>query len=93
MGAAAVAVGLDWRVGLAAAGGGTVGMLVDSLLGATLQAHYRCEQCGAGAETPAHACGGTGRLIGGVSWIGNYAVNLLASGVGGAVAVSLGALV
>lgn len=92
MGLAAAAAGLDRAVAIAAAVGGTVGMLGDSLLGATVQAMYRCERCGEVGETPAHACGGTGRRVRGAPWIDNDVVNMIASGLGGAVAVGIAAV-
>lgn len=57
-------------------GMGVGGMFLDSLLGATLQARFRCHTCGATHEkrrccnTPAHP-------IRGIPWIDNNAVNLL----------------
>ncbi|MBI1722441.1 MAG: DUF92 domain-containing protein [Gemmatimonadetes bacterium] len=66
--------------------GGVAGGLADSVLGATLQARYRCAACGALGERPSHGCGGTGVLEGGMRWITNDTVNLLATAVGAAVA-------
>lgn len=73
--------------GLAAAVGGIAGLLGDSLLGATLQAAYRCPDCGARIETPLHGCPGAGRLEPGrLRWLDNDGVNLAASACGGLLA-------
>jgi len=68
------------------AGAGIVGMLTDSLLGATLQGSYTCPVCNAVTEQgdPCHA---PVRLTGGVPWLDNDAVNLAGSSVGAVVAV------
>ena len=70
------------------AAGGIAGGVADSLLGATLQARYRCAACGAPGEQPMHWCGGTGILVRGMRWITNDTVNLLATAVGAAVAAA-----
>ncbi len=56
--------------------GGVAGGIVDSLLGATVQALYRCERCNALCETPQH-CRTDAVLIHGVEIIDNDAVNAL----------------
>jgi len=72
-----------WWVALAGLVAGFVGSLADSMLGATVQAQYR-DATGAITER----AGGT--LVRGASWMTNDIVNLLASLVGGAVAVGIG---
>jgi uncharacterized protein (TIGR00297 family) len=62
--------------------GGVVGMLVDSLAGATVQAKYRCPACGIMGERPRDACGVQTVREQGVWWADNDVVNLLATFVG-----------
>jgi uncharacterized protein (TIGR00297 family) len=69
--------------------GGLVGSLFDSLLGATVQGIYYCDQCAKEAESPIHHCGQHTRLLRGWAWLNNDVVNFLASLVGGLVAASL----
>ncbi|CAA9568188.1 MAG: hypothetical protein AVDCRST_MAG88-2086 [uncultured Thermomicrobiales bacterium] len=64
---------------------GLVGAFVDSLLGATVQARYRCPACGVPTERTRHRCGTPAVLIGGWRAIDNDAVNFLSSLCGAAV--------
>ncbi len=68
---------------------GTVGMLCDSVLGATVQERYHCDACDTFSETPRHGCGTPARRERGHAWIGNDAVNALATGCGAALALVL----
>lgn len=72
---------LPW---LLVAGVGFAGMLTDSVLGATLQARFRCPACDAASERPRHRCGTPTVLTGGLRWLGNDAVNALATAAAGA---------
>lgn len=74
---------------LLAVGGGTVGSLFDSLLGATLQGTYYCDRCDKQTETAIHRCGQAALPLRGWSWLNNDVVNFLASMVGGLVAALL----
>lgn len=73
-------------VGWLVAAAGAAGMLADSLLGASLQAQFRCPTCGARWETARATCHTPVRHVGGVRWLDNDAVNLAATlvGAGGA---------
>jgi uncharacterized protein (TIGR00297 family) len=65
--------------------GGTAGMLADSLLGATVQASYRCPRCDKPTESRVHRCGTTAELVRGLPWVNNDFVNVAATLVGGTV--------
>jgi uncharacterized protein (TIGR00297 family) len=69
--------------------GGLVGSLFDSLLGATLQGIYYCDQCVKETESPVHHCGLPAQPLRGWGWLNNDVVNFLASVVGGLAAASL----
>jgi uncharacterized protein (TIGR00297 family) len=74
---ALTALALGWGPWAAAGAlvGGVVGSTADSVLGATLQARRWCDRCERGTERDVHGCGEPARLVGGVSWLGNDAVN------------------
>lgn len=67
------------------AGAGVAGMLVDSLLGATLQGKYECPACDARFERGGTVCHEPVRLTRGWRWLDNDAVNLAGALVGAAV--------
>jgi uncharacterized protein (TIGR00297 family) len=64
--------------------GGAAGMLVDSILGATVQGIYLCEACEVETEQPIHRCGRGAALTRGKRWVTNDLVNLAGAGVGAA---------
>lgn len=70
---------------LAATLGGLIGDLVDSLLGATAQAVYYCEQCEQQTESYIHTCGQQARRVRGVPWLTNEAVDLVSGLIGAAI--------
>lgn len=76
-------------VGAAVATAGFAGMAADSLLGAALQARFRCAACGAEHERRDSSCHMPLMPARGVSWLDNDAVNLCATLVGAGVAGAL----
>ncbi|MCB8984820.1 MAG: DUF92 domain-containing protein [Ardenticatenaceae bacterium] len=78
-----------WQLMLVGAFSGLAGSLFDSLLGATVQQIYYCDQCQKDTERKVHRCGQETRPIRGYAWLNNDVVNLLASVVGGLTAVAL----
>ena len=73
---------------------GLLGSLVDSFLGATMQAIYYCDACGKETERhPTHRCGAPTRRLRGWVWLDNDLVNFIASVAGAAGAVILWGLV
>ncbi len=69
---------------------GVLGMLADSVLGATLQGKYECPACDARFERGNNVCHEPVRLTRGLRWLDNDGVNLAATLVGATVA-ALGA--
>ena len=64
------------RLLVAGVAGGLGGALVDSLLGATVQAVYWCPVCGKETERRVHACGTATLPRRGRAWVDNEVVNL-----------------
>ena len=75
---------------LAATAGGLAGSLFDSLLGASVQAIYWCDACGKETERRIHRCGQETRQLRGRHWLGNDAVNFIASAAGALAAATIG---
>ena len=69
---------------------GVAGALVDSILGASLQALRWCPQCRRATEREPHICGANTAPLRGLGWFGNDAVNTAATLVGASVAFALG---
>jgi len=80
----------DWVVIPIAAISGLAGATFDSLLGATVQAIYRCDRCDVETERLVHRCGQPTRLIRGWHWLNNDWVNFLAAGMGAIAAALMG---
>jgi uncharacterized membrane protein len=68
---------------------GLAGSLVDSFLGATVQAIYECEGCGRETERhPAHTCGARTGFKRGWRWLDNDGVNFISSVAGAGIAAA-----
>lgn len=74
---------------LSALVGGIAGSFTDSLLGATIQAMYKCKSCNHLTEKSVH-CGHPTELVKGWRWMTNDLVNGISSMVGGIVALIIG---
>ena len=78
------------RLGLITFLCGAGGMLLDSLLGAALQGRFVCPRCERPAERRIHDCGSRTKPVGGLAWLGNDGVNLLATTAAALAALLLG---
>ncbi|MBC5800130.1 MAG: DUF92 domain-containing protein [Candidatus Eremiobacteraeota bacterium] len=87
--AAVAMLTLDHRIFVAVTIAGMAGALVDSLLGASLQALRWCPYCSCATEREPHACGANTRPLRGIAWLGNDGVNFAATLTGAAVAYLL----
>ncbi|MBU2609503.1 MAG: DUF92 domain-containing protein [Chloroflexi bacterium] len=69
---------------------GITGALFDSILGASIQAIYRCPQCDKETERhPVHTCGAQTTQVRGWKWLNNDMVNLACATMGAGVIVAL----
>ena len=64
---------------IAAVAGGLGGSMLDSLLGATLQASYWCPRCDKATESRIHRCGVRSNQVRGITVINNDVVNFAAT--------------
>lgn len=65
------------------------GSLIDSLLGATVQAMYYCPNCQQETEKHVHSCGTSTTYLRGVRWMDNDVVNFLATLSGSIIAIGI----
>ncbi|UVI31916.1 DUF92 domain-containing protein [Paenibacillus spongiae] len=73
----------------AAAVAGTAGAFIDSVLGAAVQAMFRCRICGCETERT-HHCGEKAEPLRGLAWMSNDAVNMLSSAAAGLLGWGIG---
>jgi uncharacterized membrane protein len=92
MAATMLLIGWPRAVAGAAFLAGMLGMVVDSVLGATLQARRFCPDCRTETEQPVHHCGRPTQVIRGARWVDNDLVNMLAT-LSGAVLAAITFLV
>jgi uncharacterized protein (TIGR00297 family) len=83
------ATGAELNVARAIAVGGVAGAVIDSILGATVQARRWCEACERETERLVHDCGAPTRASRGLVWLDNDVVNLVSSALGGLIAAVL----
>jgi uncharacterized membrane protein len=89
---AAFVAGLAAFVGLGRAAfpfvvlGGVAGAAADSIVGAAIQRRSWCDACGRATEMRVHDCGAATRHTGGLAWLENDGVNLIATVTGAVVA-------
>jgi uncharacterized protein (TIGR00297 family) len=83
----------DLRWGLAVVAGGVFGLVLDSLLGATLQVRYYCLQCQKPTEQRHHRGSHRTEYRGGLNWLNNDWVNFISSLSGALVVLVLTQLI
>ena len=88
---AARAMGLTDSPGAVVAGG-IAGAAIDSFAGALIQERRWCPACDLATERGIHDCGTATTRAGGLAWLDNDGVNLLATIAGAAVAAALSRL-
>ena len=72
-----------------ALGSGLAGSLIDSYLGATVQAMYYCPHCQKETERRVHSCGTKTQALRGIAWCNNDVVNFVATLCGAIFAILL----
>jgi uncharacterized protein (TIGR00297 family) len=84
-------VGLRWpsNIAVAVVVGGMTGAIVDSVLGATVQARRWCDACERETERMVHDCGVATGPLRGIEWMDNDVVNFVSCAAGGLLAALL----
>jgi uncharacterized protein (TIGR00297 family) len=82
----ACAMGVASRTGVAIAVGGFGGAIIDSILGASVQARRWCPVCQRVTERVVHDCGTRTVARSGIAWLNNDGVNLVSGILGGLMA-------
>ena len=82
---------LGWtpKLAMAIALGGIAGAVVDSIVGATVQARRWCDACEQETERLTHDCGADTRRLRGLAWLDNDVVNFLSNAAGGVLSALL----
>ena len=68
---------------------GFFGMVADSTLGALLQGRFHCPACDVASEWRVHRCGAATIREGGMAWLNNDGVNLVATALAGCAALGV----
>jgi uncharacterized membrane protein len=68
---------------------GFFGMVADSTLGALLQGRFHCPACDVASEWRVHRCGVATIREGGMAWLNNDGVNLVATALAGCAALGV----
>jgi len=76
-------IDMSWNAVILIAVAGLLGAFVDSFLGATIQAQYKCPTCGKQTEKTSHCGNETIPLVTGNKWINNDVVNFINTAAGG----------
>ena len=79
VGGVAVLAGLDKSAFPFILAGGIAGAAADSVVGASIQRRSWCDACGRKTEMRIHDCGAATRHVGGLAWLENDGVNLIAT--------------
>ena len=72
--------------------GGIAGAATDSIVGASIQRRSWCDACGRATEMRIHNCGAPTRHTGGLAWLENDGVNLIATVTGAGIPLIMIAL-
>ena len=71
----------QWRIPAIIAVAGIIGSTADSIIGGLFQARYTCKKCGRAVEVKQH-CGEKTLHLGGLPYINNDIVNIIATAIG-----------